>query len=103
MIHKICPRETWHAAEESGVFLGLPDDVEDGFIHFSTTAQVPGTLEKHFAGQDDLLLVTVDPDRLDDLRWEPSRRGELFPHLYGPLPIEAVIAVEPVEAPEAGR
>ena len=96
MIHKICPRSVWLAAEEAGVFEGLETDIEDGFIHLSTTPQVAGTLERHFAGQTDLLLVDIDPELLEDLRWEPSSRGDLYPHLYGPLPLDAVVRVEPI-------
>ena len=69
-------------------------DRRDGFIHFSTAAQVEETARRHFAGRTDLLLVAVDVDGLD-IRWEPSRGGELFPHLYGVLPLSAVREVRP--------
>lgn len=95
-IFKILSRAEWQAAEQSGVFAGSPVDLTDGFIHFSTAAQVEETAARHFAGQSDLLLVAVDPGRLGDaLRWEPSRGGDLFPHLYGPLPLDAVLSVRP--------
>lgn len=85
-IYKICPAPAWREAERAGIYRGSPDDVRDGFIHFSTASQVPGTLAKHFAGQADLFLIAVSADALGPaLRWEPSRGGDLFPHLYGDL------------------
>ena len=85
-LYKICPAPLWREAERDGIFRGSPVDLRDGFIHFSTAAQVAETAAKHFAGQDDLLLMRVDADRLGDaLKWEPSRGGALFPHLYGEL------------------
>jgi uncharacterized protein (DUF952 family) len=93
-IYKICPAPAWREAERAGVYKGSADDSRDGFIHFSSAAQVAGTAGKHFAGQDDLLLIAIDPDTLGDaLRWEPSRGGELFPHLYGELDLRAVTDV----------
>ena len=90
-IYKISPRDAWQQALEAGVYSGAPVDEQDGYIHFSTAAQLVETAAKHFAGQDDLVLVAVDVVRLGDaLKWEPSRGGALFPHLYGPLPMEAV-------------
>ena len=86
LIYKICPRTLWREAERDGVYAGSDADARDGFIHFSTAAQLPGTAAKHFAGQTDLMLVAVDGEKLGTaLRWEPSRGGELFPHLYGKL------------------
>ena len=97
IIYKISPRSAWQQAVEAGVFHGAPIDEKDGYIHFSTAAQVKQTAAKHFAGQDDLMLVAVEVARLGDaLKWEPSRGGALFPHLYGPLPIDAVCSVEPL-------
>jgi uncharacterized protein (DUF952 family) len=91
LIYKIATREAWEAAQAAGAYRGSGDDARDGFIHFSTAPQLAGTLAKHFAGQEGLVLVAVDADELgDQLRWEPSRGGELFPHLYGPLPLSAV-------------
>jgi uncharacterized protein (DUF952 family) len=90
-IYKICGRPAWQAAEAAGVFGGSADDTRDGFIHFSTAAQLAETAAKHFAGQADLVLVAVDAEQLGPpLRWEPSRGGALFPHLYAPLPLAAV-------------
>lgn len=98
LVYKIVPASLWRATEAAGVFTGSPVDVHDGFIHFSTAAQLDETARKHFAGQHDLLLVTLDGSQLD-LRWEPSRGGALFPHLYGPLPLSAVRLVEPYVVP----
>ncbi len=96
-IYKIVPRALWVEAERSGRLIGAPVDLADGFIHFSTAAQVRETAARHFAGQDDLLLVTVDAARTGDrLKWEPSRGGALFPHLYGDLLMTWVIEVAPL-------
>lgn len=85
-IYKICPSALWAEAERSGVFHGAPIDLADGYIHFSTAEQVMETARKHFAGQGDLVLISVDAEALGDaLKWEPSRGGALFPHLYAPL------------------
>ena len=85
-IYKILPRELWEAAVAIGFFNGSPVDLADGFIHFSTAAQVRDTAAKHFAGVSDLLLVAVPAAAmLDAIRWEPSRGGDLFPHLYRAL------------------
>ena len=97
LIYKICPEELWRGAEAAGSFTGAPVDDSDGFIHFSTRDQLRETASKHFAGQSGLLLVAVDSAALGDaLRWEPSRGGDLFPHLYGALPISAVRRVAPM-------
>lgn len=94
-IYKIAPRSLWQEAEAQGRFDGAPVDLGDGFIHLSALSQVRETARRHFAGQDDLVLVAVDPGALGDgLRWEPSRGGALFPHLYGPLGFDAVLWVE---------
>lgn len=93
-IYKICPASAWREAERQGTYRGSADDARDGFIHFSTAAQVPGTAAKYFAGQKGLFLIAVDADALgDSLKWEPARGGELFPHLYGELEFDAVITV----------
>jgi uncharacterized protein (DUF952 family) len=87
LIYKICSRTEWAEALLVGVYRGSEVDRRDGFIHFSTAAQVDETLRKHFAGQTDLVLVSVDPAALGAaLRFEVSRGGALFPHLYGDLP-----------------
>lgn len=96
-IYKICPASLWQAAEKAGSFGGAPVDIQDGYIHFSTEKQVRETAKRHFAGQDQLLLIAVDADSLGDaLRYEPSRGGDLFPHLYAPLPLSAVRWVKPL-------
>ena len=85
-IYKICSAAGWREAERHGVYRGSADDSRDGFIHFSTAAQVAETAAKHFAGQSGLCLIAIDADALGDaLKWEPSRGGQLFPHLYGEL------------------
>jgi uncharacterized protein (DUF952 family) len=91
-IYKICQRMAWEEAEAAGQYAGSDTDRRDGFIHFSTAAQLEGTAAKHFAGLADLMLVGVDGDALGSaLKWEPSRGGELFPHLYAVLPLSAVL------------
>ncbi len=81
----------WQRAEQAGSYAGSAVDARDGFIHFSTATQLAGTVAKHFSGQRELLLVAVDADALGEtLKWEPSRGGELFPHLYAALPLAAV-------------
>ena len=95
LIYKICPRALWREAERDRVFRGAPVDRADGYIHFSTAEQVRETAARHFAGQTDLLLVAVEAEALGPaLKWEPSRGGALFPHLYGALPLDAVRRVE---------
>lgn len=90
-IYHMCRREEWEAARASGSYPGSSQDAADGFIHFSTAAQVAGSAATHRAGQDGLVVVAADAARLGDaLRWEPSRGGTLFPHLHGPLPLAAV-------------
>ncbi len=90
-IYKICPASVWREAERQGRYCGSADDVRDGFIHCSSPSQVAGTLAKHFAGQTGLFLISIDATALADaLKWEPSRGGELFPHLYGDLDLGAV-------------
>lgn len=96
-IYKISPRAAWEAAEAAGQFTGAPVDLADGYIHFSTAEQVQETAAKHFAGQDDLILAAVDVAALGPaLKWEPSRGGALFPHLYQPLAMTAVRWVKPL-------
>jgi uncharacterized protein (DUF952 family) len=102
-VYKICPAAALEEARARGRFEGSADDARDGFIHLSAGHQVPGTLAKYFVGQPDLVLLAVDPDRLGErLRWEPSRGGELFPHLYGTLDLDHVVSVEKLELQEDG-
>lgn len=94
-IYKVCPETLWRDAEKAGHFKGAPVDLQDGYIHFSTVAQLAETLRRHFAGQSGLLLIEIEAERLGEmLRWEPSRGGALFPHLYGDLDVAAVTRVE---------
>ncbi|MEJ1157063.1 DUF952 domain-containing protein [Prosthecomicrobium sp. N25] len=104
IIYKICPRTLWTAAERTGRFAGAPVDEADGYIHFSTAGQVRETAARHFAGQHDLVLVAVGVAALGEaLKWEPSRGGALFPHLYGDLPLSAVLWVRPLPLGTDGR
>ena len=103
-IYKICERAAWQRAEQTGTYCGSAVDARDGFIHFSTAAQLAGTLAKHFAGRGDLLLVAVDAGALGEaLKWELSRGGELFPHLYAALPLAAVRWTKSVPDEVGGR
>jgi uncharacterized protein (DUF952 family) len=103
-IYKICTASEWRDAERAGVYRGSAVDVKDGFIHFSTAEQAAETAAKWFARQRDLVLVAVDADALGDkLKWEPSRGGALFPHLYGELSLKAVQRVDPLPLDETGR
>ncbi len=90
-IYHICGREEWQAAQAAGHYRGSSQDTADGFIHFSTAAQVEESAARHRTGQGGLVLLAVDPEALGAaLKWEPSRRGEPFPHLYGVLPLAAL-------------
>lgn len=94
LIYKILPRAEWVAALASGVFAGSGIDRTDGYIHFSTALQADETARKYFSGLADLVVLAVETEGLaGDLRWEPSRGGDLFPHLYGPLDVAQVIGV----------
>ena len=103
-IYKICTIAEWSAALFKGEFEGSDVDLADGFIHFSTADQVRETAARHFAGAADLYLLVVDATQFgDDLKWEPSRGGDLFPHLYGKLPTKAVASVHPLQLGEDGK
>jgi len=103
-IYKICDAAAWQAAERAGEFAGAPIDLTDGYIHFSAADQVAETAARHFAGQHDLVLVAIDADTLGlALKWEPSRGGALFPHLYGTLPLRAVRWTKPLPLGPDGR
>lgn len=92
VVYKIMPREIWEDALQNSTFFGSPDDLRDGFIHFSQGHQVASTLEKHFHGQTDLVLIAVPTATLGDaLRWERSRGGDTFPHLYASLPTSSAV------------
>jgi len=104
LIYKICPEALWREAERAGAFAGAPVDARGGYIHFSTAAQARETAAKHFAGRRDLLLIAVEAEALGAaLRYEPSRGGDLFPHLYAPLPLSAVRRVAPLPLGPDGR
>jgi uncharacterized protein (DUF952 family) len=103
-IYKICTAAEWHAAEHAGAYRGSAVDHRDGFIHFSTAEQATETAARHFAGQLDLVVLAVDAATLGErLKWEPSRGGALFPHLYGELPLSAVLRVDPLPLDASGR
>lgn len=96
-VYKIVSGAEWAAAEAAGVFRGAAIDLADGYIHLSTAGQAPTTARLHFAGQAGLVLVRLTAERLgSDLRWEPSRGGALFPHLYAPLDCALAEAVTPI-------
>jgi uncharacterized protein (DUF952 family) len=97
MVYKILRDAEWKALRADGSTLGAPVDRDDGFVHFSTAAQVAETARRHFAGVEGLWLLAVDPAALTgDLRWEPSRGGEDFPHLYAPLRLDQVAWARPL-------
>jgi len=104
LIFKIVASDEWRAAETAGTFAGAEADRADGYIHFSTAAQAPETAARWFAGRRDLSLVAVDAEAVGaDLRWEPSRGGALFPHLYAPLRMSAVRWSRPLPLGPDGR
>lgn len=91
--YKVLTADQMAALKKDGSFAGAPVDLQDGYIHLSTADQLQETLDKHFAGQKGLWLAAVDLDALGDIvKWEPSRGGQLFPHIYGPLPLNVVTA-----------
>jgi uncharacterized protein (DUF952 family) len=103
IVIKIMSDAEWTDAQSKGVYEGSADDRRDGFIHLSAPGQVKGTVEKYFADRDDLLLVSIDSRKLGPaLRWEKSRGGEDFPHLYAPLDVKAVAQVEPLTKTPGG-
>ena len=103
-IYKIMAATEWATAQAAGVYNGSEHDRRDGFIHFSTAGQAAETAAKYFANQPDLVLLSIDPGLLGAaLTWEPSRGGALFPHLYAPLPIAAVVAVNELPLKADGR
>ena len=104
LIYKIASHEAYRVFSKTGVFPGMPIDISDGYVHFSTAAQLAETLRLHFAGQGNLVVFSVRTyDLGTSLRWEPSRGGQLFPHLYGKLPVGAVRRVAPLPLGEGGR
>lgn len=104
LIFKILTADQWQQFEHDGVFEGAPIDRADGYVHFSTADQVRETAAKHFAGRADLMLVACDPESLDDaLRWEPSRGGALFPHLYREMLLAEVLWAKPLPLGPTGH
>lgn len=104
MIYHLAKNAAWEASRDSGHYWGAEADRADGFLHFSTASQIEESAWKHRRGETDLVLLRVDESRLgSDLVWEPSRGGALFPHLYGSLPRDAVVAVDPLPVGEDGR
>jgi uncharacterized protein (DUF952 family) len=102
LVYKIVPAALWAASRATGRFEGSPVDRQDGFIHFSAGSQVRETAARHFAREDGLLLVAVRAEMIA-LRWEPSRGGDRFPHLYGALPLDAVAWVKPLPLAPDGQ
>lgn len=104
LIYKIAPAALWRKAQDRGRFDGAEVDLKDGYIHFSTAAQVEETARLHFAKASDLVLIAVDAAKLGErLRYEASRGGASFPHLYGPLPFDAVVSVKRLPRTSAGH
>jgi len=103
-VYKVLTKAAFERAERKGHFQGSTDDLRDGFIHLSAAHQLAGTLASHFAGQAELVLLAVDPERLGpDLKWEVSRAGALFPHLYAPLDLAAVLWTKTLPLAPDGR
>ena len=101
--YKVLTQEQMNELEHAGTFAGAPVDRQDGYIHLSTRQQLTETVDKHFAGQENLWVAAVDLAALDDVRWEESRGGQLFPHNYGALPLDAVVAYSPLERDDDGQ
>ena len=100
-VFKICARQEWHDAIDCGFYKGSDLDMADGFIHLSTRDQVTETAQLHFRACENLLLVAIDATGLD-VRYEESRHGQMFPHLFGDLPVAAAISVKPIMLDEKG-
>lgn len=104
LAYKVLTAEQMTALERDGSFAGAPVDLADGYVHLSTAEQLTETVDRHFAGQDDLHVVAIDLGAFGDgLQWEQSRGGQFFPHLYGPLLLETAIAYGPLERDSAGN
>ncbi len=102
-LYHMARRQDWERAEAEGAYRGSADDRRDGFMHFSTAAQVEESAARHRAGQADLLLIVVPEDGTGPWKWEPARGGDLFPHLYGELPVTAAVGVHELPLGEDGR
>jgi uncharacterized protein (DUF952 family) len=104
LIFKVLTASQWDEIQREGWFKGAPVDLADGYIHFSTAAQLPETLARHFAGESGLVVAASETDALDDaLKWEPSRGGDLFPHLYRDLFLAEIVWAEPLDLGTDGR
>ena len=104
LVYKLLRRQEWISAQGAGVFTGSPADARDGFIHMSAAHQVRGVCERHFAGENDLVLLTIEADRLGpSLKWETSHKGEAYPHLYGALPLALVQSMAEIRRGSDGR
>ena len=104
MIYKIFRPKEWADLQIAGITRGAPVDLADGFVHFSTAEQLGVTLSKHFAAEGDLIMLACDPARLgEDLLWEPSRGGDLFPHLYRPLALEDIAWSRVIQRSDKGH
>ncbi|WP_315760333.1 DUF952 domain-containing protein [Sphingomonas sp. Y38-1Y] len=103
LAYKVLTADQMAALEADGTFAGAPVDLADGYVHLSTAAQLTETVDKHFAGQADLHVAAVDLEALGEtVKWEESRGGQLFPHIYGALPLEAVVAYGPLQLGDDG-
>ncbi len=103
LVYKVASTAEWEEAGRAGVFLGAPIDKRDGYIHLSTAAQVEKTVSLYFADRDDLVLAALEAERFGAaLKWEPSRGGDLFPHLYATLPLDQVAWARPFSSREPG-
>lgn len=96
IIYKIFRADEWHALQVEGKTFGAPIDLADGYVHFSTAAQASETAEKYFAGVEGLMLLAVEADACPEIKWEPSRGGALFPHLYRALRMSDVLWAKPL-------
>lgn len=103
MIYKVFRADEYTDFIVDGETKGAPVDLKDGYIHFSTLDQLEGTLAKHFEGEGELYLLSVDETKLDNLKWEKSRGGALFPHLYAPLLRENVVDVHELDGHKLPR
>jgi uncharacterized protein (DUF952 family) len=104
LVYKVLRPSEWSGAQETGTFNGSPADTRDGFIHLSAAHQVRGVCDRHFAGEPDLVLLTLDSARLGPaLKWETSHKGEAFPHLYGALPLALVRSIADIRRGEGGH
>lgn len=104
LIYKIMTCSQWEDTKQAGKFMGAPVDLQDGYIHFSTAQQTRETAAKHFANQDDLVLLAVSTSNMGDaLKWEVSRGGAFFPHLYSPLSLDDVVQMDPIPLDEHGN